>query len=161
MERQKYNKTVEIEEQHLIKMFDSWNSTSATTGNLFVYEIDNKSTEVDCKFTLESESPFGDTFRDNYFVEAKVRDMKYGQFPTMILECKTKDRVMSEDGTALYVNFFTDGSVLTYNLSKIDFDKLQVEKRWLPSTSCEDRTNKKKIKDCYMLPLKMGKHTYL
>lgn len=88
-----------------------------------------------------------------YAIEAKDREYNSSKYNDWFLELHKKNELLKKYGygyTPLYLNTFPDNKIIIWDLSKIDWDKIKIEKKYLPVTTVENRGNV--LKDVYLLP---------
>ena len=110
------------------------------------YETPNKYDVYDAGYTYNEQ---------DYIIEIKYRNYKHNHFSTWLLEQeKSKALFNIAEGKSIhYVNIFTDGTLLIWNLRKLPI--LEAKSEMHVKTTAEESV--KKQKEVYHLPTSLAK----
>jgi len=92
--------------------------------------------------------------------EIKCREHNHNRYPDWILEKDKKDSLFKlaekyDDKLVLYFNYFTDDTLVVWDLQEVFKKEKKLEKRWMNKHSDPSfkHYNEKVLKDVYMLTL--------
>lgn len=139
-----YNEYDKMGQNKVINALDNIFSAHTHTYTQHIEDCDI----VDIEMSLTS-STTNNVFK--YVMEAKDREYSSTAYDSWYLEEKKKNSLFQRSERPYYVNTFTDGKIVFWDLSKLDFYSIETKYIYLPKTTVEKSDKiKKKV---YMLPL--------